>query len=81
MARKKKRRRLPPDLPTGKVHNALKRLGFVLKREGGKHSIFADPEKPERIIPVPRHSRVKGLLLRGLLKGVGISEQQFMEKY
>ena len=80
MARKK-RRRLPPDLPTGKVHNALKRLGFVLEREGSRHTIFADPEKPGRIISVPRHSRVKADLLRGQLKRIGISEKHFMEHY
>lgn len=81
MARKKQRTRLPPDLPTGKVHNALKRLGFVLAREGSRHTIFVDPGNRERIISIPRHSRVKANLLRGQLKRIGISEQQFLDNY
>ena len=73
--------RLPSDLPRARVVRALNRLGFVLQREGGLHSIFRDPHDPSRLISLPRHSRIKRRLLRGILSGVGITESDFMSRY
>ena len=76
----RKQKRLPPDLSTRRVHNALGRLGFV-PREGGNHTIFFDPANRERHIAIPRHPKVKRNLLRALLKSVGITEKEFMDQY
>lgn len=59
----------------------LKRLGFVFEREGSRHTIYKDPADPDRLIAIPRHARVKRDLLRGVLSGVGITEEEFMERY
>ena len=81
MPKRQKKTRLPHDPSTIKVHNALKKLGFVLDHEGRKHTIFVDPENQNRSISIPRHPTTKKNLLLGLLKAVGISERSFMAKY
>ena len=74
-------KRLPSDLPRAKVVSAIQRLGFVLAREGANHSIFKDPHDPNRLMSIPRHSRIKRGLLRSVLAGVGVSETEFMARY
>lgn len=80
MPKRQKRMRLPSDLPRERVHNTLKRLGFVI-REGDKHTGFVDPKSPDRIVTIPRHTRIKRRLLKAELKKVGISERRFMREY
>jgi len=77
----KRRTRLPSDLPTAQVHNALRRLGFRLQREGTKHSCFVDPDDRSRVLVIPRHSKVKKALLEGELRSAGISEADFMAQF
>ena len=74
-------RRLPSDLPTERVRRALERLGFAFHHEGSRHTIYRDPGDPTRFVSLPRHARVKRHLLRGILRGVGVSEAEFMERY
>jgi len=68
---------LPSDLPTDRVHNALRRLGFVIAREG-KHTIFA---RGAAILPLPRHPKVSRELLLRELRRLGISREEFLEQY
>jgi hypothetical protein len=70
-------RRLPSDLPTDRVHAALRRLGFAIAREG-KHTIFV---REGAILPLPRHATVSRVLLLRELKRVGITPDEFMENY
>ena len=77
----KQPKQLPSDLPQQKVLSAVKRLGFVLDREGRKHSIYKDPSDPGRLMSIPRHSRVKRQLLQGILNGAGVTEEEFMARY
>ena len=77
----KRTKRLPSDLPRIRVLSAVQRLGFVLDREGSRHSIFKDPDDPTRFISLPRHPQIKRALLRGILSGVGVSEEEFMDRY
>jgi predicted RNA binding protein YcfA (HicA-like mRNA interferase family) len=74
-------KRLPSDLPRAKVLRALGRLGFALDREGGEHSIYKHADDPRRMMSIPRHARVKRQLLRGILSGAGVSEDEFMARY
>lgn len=73
----KQAKRLPGDLPTRKVLQAFYRLGFVLLREGGSHSVFHDPNDQTRVAVIPRHTKVK----QDLLRGVGLSEADFLQHY
>lgn len=77
----KRAERLPGDLPTAKVLKAFYRLGFVLHREGGEHTILHDPGNQARTVAIPRHTKVKAQLLRGILRGVGLSEAEFLKAY
>ena len=78
---KKAPRRLPSDLPREKVRLAFERLGFAFDHQGGRHTILRDPRDSTRLVSLPRHARMKRDLLRGILRGVGVSEAEFMEHY
>jgi len=69
--------RLPSDLPTDRVHAALRRLGFAIAREG-KHTIF---RRGEAILPIPRHPKVSRALLVRELKRVGVPVEDFLASY
>ena len=73
--------RLPSDLPRARALRTVRRLGFVLDREGSRHTVYKDPTNPRRLMSIPRHSRIKRDLLRGILSGVGITEEEFMARY
>ena len=72
---------MPSDLPRGRVHSALKRLGFAVAREKGPHTTYQDSARPERILQLPRHPKIKRRLLQGILKRTGVSEEDFMANY
>jgi len=78
---RKPSRRLPSDLPTERVRRAFERLGFAFDHEGSRHTIYRDPQDSQRFVSIPWHSRMKRDLLRGILRGVGVSEEAFMEQY
>mgnify|MGYP000925291015 CR=1 FL=1 len=73
--------RLPSDLPRTKVINAFGRLGIHLLREGKEHSVYGDPTDPARSAALPRHSRINRVTLRRILRGLGVTEEQFMAYY
>jgi predicted RNA binding protein YcfA (HicA-like mRNA interferase family) len=57
---------------------ALERAGFVLIRVSGSHHIYGHPDRPDRIVPAPRHNRdLKAGTLRGILKLARLSEAEF----
>jgi predicted RNA binding protein YcfA (HicA-like mRNA interferase family) len=73
--------RLPSDLPRERVVRALQRLGFVLVREGARHSVYRAQDGSGRQTAIPRHSRIKRQLLQGILSGLRITEGEFMAQY
>jgi len=77
---RKRRKRLPSDLPRSRVLAALRRLGFDVEREGADHTVCKD-HAGGRTITVPRHSKVKRMLLRGQLRRIALSEEDFMDAY
>jgi predicted RNA binding protein YcfA (HicA-like mRNA interferase family) len=59
---------------------ALERAGFVLIRVSWSHHIYEPPDRPDRIVPVPRHNRdLKAGTLRGILKLARLSEAEFVD--
>jgi predicted RNA binding protein YcfA (HicA-like mRNA interferase family) len=74
-------KRLPSDLPRDRVLRALGRLSFVLDRDTGDHSVYKHRDDESRMMVLPRHSRIKRQLLRGILAGAGVTEEQFMDAY
>ena len=50
----------------------LKKNGCKFLREGGKHTIFVNPDN-NRVSTVPRHSEISDILARKICKDLGIS--------
>jgi len=61
-----------------KVIRALRRAGFV-EHQGGKHTIMEHPDG--RYTTIPRHRRIKPLLLKKILKQCGLTEEEFLRLY
>ncbi len=69
-----------PAVRPRQVIRALERAGFVLIRVSGSHHIYEHPDRPDRIVPVPRHNRdLKTGTLRGILKLARLSEAEFLD--
>lgn len=49
------------------VESALRGLGWALLKHGGKHDLWAHPDKTKRIV-VPRHTEIKEHLARSILR-------------
>ena len=59
------------------VAKILARLGFVEKRQTGSHRIFFR-SSDKKIIPVPMHTKdLKRGLVKGIIKQVSSSEEEF----
>ncbi len=51
----------------------LRRNGCILKREGGSHSLWQNPQTGA-VEAVPRHAEIKNLLARKICKGLSIPD-------
>lgn len=68
-----------PQVTPHELIRALERLGFVIRRKTGSHSILRHPET-KRIAVVPLHARdIKHGLLFGILKQAGITKEQLTQ--
>jgi mRNA interferase HicA len=54
------------------LEKRMRRHGCSLKREGGNHSIWHNPEGGGATVPVPRHSEIADVLARKICKDLGI---------
>lgn len=59
-----------------KVVRALRRAGFE-DHEGAHHTIMAHPDG--RYTTLPRHRRIKPLLLRKIIKQCELREEEFLK--
>jgi len=55
--------------------NALKRLGFEVKRQNGSHIIMA---KEGRRVVVPNHNPIKIGTIRSIITQAGLTVDQFL---
>ena len=55
---------------------ALERNGWLLKRIRGSHHIYAHPDRPDTIIPVPVHGNraLRTGTQQGIMKDAGLTE-------
>ncbi len=61
------------------VVKILQKLGYIEKRQTGSHLIMYNP-KLKKIIPVPMHTKdLKKGLLRGIIKQVSSSQEEFLK--
>ncbi len=61
---------------------ALQRAGWELRRpgKGKKHCVLVNPDLPG-IVTVPRHPKVKTGTLRSIIKGAGLTVEEFEKLY
>ena len=63
---------MSPKLPVvtpKKVIRALKRAGFVFKRQTGSHQTYIHPERPHKVVTVPYHATdLKKSTLKNILR-------------
>lgn len=57
----------------GDLLRHLRLYGRVLKREGGSHSIWLNPETGHQEA-VPRHTEVSNVLARSICRGLSVPE-------
>jgi mRNA interferase HicA len=54
-----------------RLQKHMRRQGCSLKREGGNHSIWQNPDN-SATVPVPRHTEIADVLARKICKDLGI---------
>jgi predicted RNA binding protein YcfA (HicA-like mRNA interferase family) len=67
-----------PSLPARDVVKALSRAGFELKRQTGSHLVLRSASR-RQTVSVPNHDPVRRGTLRGLIRSVGMSPQEFFD--
>ncbi|MGH1364855.1 MAG: type II toxin-antitoxin system HicA family toxin [Calditrichia bacterium] len=59
---------------------ALKRAGFVFKRQSGSHQMYIHPDRPGNIVVVPFHNRdLKKGTLKSILRQAGLSVEELID--
>ena len=66
--------KLPRDVSGSEAVRALRRLGFVERRQTGSHVIL---RREHRIVVVPMHRPIKPGTLAGLIAQSGVSLEAF----
>jgi predicted RNA binding protein YcfA (HicA-like mRNA interferase family) len=70
--------KLPRDVLPQDLIRFLKKRGWVIDREGGRHTIMSrGPADTE--ISIPRHGPLKTGTLSAILKQAGVSEAEWSE--
>lgn len=74
--------KFPVDIPIQKVIRVLKKLGFLIVREGNHISMLRENRDGTRTpLTMPNHSLIKGSTLRAILTQAGISRDDFLKTF
>ncbi len=68
-----------PRISGRETVKALKKLGYEFDRQRGSHIILRQNEYPFRRIVVPDHREVAKGTLRGIIKQVGLTVDEFKD--
>ena len=66
--------KLPRDVSGAEAVRALRRLGFVERRQTGSHVIL---RKDQRAVVVPMHRPIKPGTLAGFISQAGVTLEEF----
>jgi predicted RNA binding protein YcfA (HicA-like mRNA interferase family) len=69
--------KLPTDLSGREVTAALKRVGFVFRRQRGSHMVFRRDDPYARVI-VPDHKQIRTGTLRRIIADASLTVEEFM---
>jgi predicted RNA binding protein YcfA (HicA-like mRNA interferase family) len=68
-----------PSISARECIRALQRGGFEVKRQTGSHIIVAHKDDPERSTVVPNHNPIKKGTLRGIMRDLQLSVEEFLD--
>lgn len=71
---------MPPVLKPREVVSILERLGFVEVRQKGSHKQFRHPDGRCTTVPFHAGRDVSPLLLRQIVKDIGLSIEEFLDQ-
>ena len=69
----------PPVLKPGEAIAILRKLGFVEVRQRGSHKQFRHAERRCTTVPFHAGRDISPLLLRQIIKDIGLTIEQFLE--
>ena len=70
-----------PLLSSKELCKFLEREGFECIRQKGSHRFYKHPDGRTTVVPVHSNKDIKRGLLKGILDEIGMSREDFFEKY
>jgi predicted RNA binding protein YcfA (HicA-like mRNA interferase family) len=65
--------------PATKIIKALSKLGFKIVRKRGSHVVLKHPDGRLTVVPVHAGEEIGMGLLNKIIKGTGLSKEEFMK--
>ena len=62
------------DISSDRAVRVFKKIGFWISKVGGKHIGMTDGK---RKITIPRHQRLNPYTLKGIIRGAGLTDEEF----
>ncbi len=69
-----------PVLKPSEVISVLEKLGFEQVRQRGSHKQFRHPDGKSTTVPVHQGRDISPVLLRQILKDIGVTVEEFLSK-
>ncbi len=70
-----------PVLSSRKVCRFLEKEGFEFVRQKGSHKFYRHPDGRTTVVPMHSNKPIKRGLLKGILKEIKMSREEFFTKY
>lgn len=70
-----------PVLSSRKVCRFLEKEGFEFVRQKGSHKFYKHPDGRTTVVPMHSNKPIKRGLLKGILKEIKMSREEFFTKY
>ena len=68
-----------PVLKPGEVISILEKIGFIEVRQRGSHKQFKHPDGRSTTVPFHQGRDISPILLKQIIKDVGLTAQEFLQ--